>query len=243
MYNGHSKIDAFDLKRGHCLAGKYVVRDRIGAGWEGEVYHVREKNTGIEKAAKLFYPVRNPSDKAVNFYAKKLDKLRRCDMVIRYHTRENLQFNGGNITALISEYVEGDILSDYIKRQPGKRLTVFEAAHLLHTLTRGVEQIHAMREYHGDLHDQNIIVTKVGLGYDVKLVDFYQWGRCTRVHMLEDVCSLIRIFYDAVGGPKRYAKLPPEAKGICLGLKTTLIERKFRTVTRLRQHLETMEWS
>ncbi len=245
--NGNSfisarKIDAFDLKPGNRLAGKYRVGVCLGAGWEGEVYHVTEESTGIERAAKLFFPARNPRNKAVKFYAKKLDVLRDCSMVIRYHTQESIPFHGHDITALLSEYVEGEILAEYVKRQPGARLAPFEAVHLLHNLTRGVEEIHDLGEYHGDLHDLNILVRRVGLGHKVKLVDFYHWGRCTPTHHLDDLCSLIRLFYDSLGGAPHYAKQSSEIKYICAGLKRTIIGKRFRTVSRLRHHLETMGW-
>jgi hypothetical protein len=36
------------------LAGKYVVEGLLGSGWEGEVYRVTERSTGIKRAMKLF---------------------------------------------------------------------------------------------------------------------------------------------------------------------------------------------
>ena len=243
MSHGNNHIHSFSLSPGRRLAGKYVVRERLGAGWEGEVYHITEGSTGIERAAKLFFPKRNPNNRAVNFYAKKLDKLKECSMVIRYHTNETIPFNGSKITMMVSDYVEGEILADYVKRQRGKRLRPFAALHLLHTLALGIEQIHSLNEYHGDLHDLNIIVNRVGLGYRIKLVDFYHWGRCTAAHKQEDLCSLIRIFYDVLVGAKHYANHPPEIRHICLGLRRSLIIKQFRTVSRLCRHLETMSWS
>ncbi len=235
-------IDTFELKPGVRFAKKYRVGECLGAGWEGEVYHVTEESTGIERAAKLFFPARNPRNRAVNFYAKKLDSLRDCSMVIRYHTQEQFQFHGHRITALVSEYVQGEILAEYIKRQPNKRLQPFEAVHLLHTLAEGVEEIHALGEYHGDLHDLNILVQRIGLGYKVKLVDFYHWGKCTATHRFDDMTSLIRLFYDSLGGQKTYASQPEEVKYICSGLKRNLIAKRFKSVAKLRRHLETMGW-
>jgi hypothetical protein len=76
----------------------------------------------------------------------------------------------------------------------------------------------------------------------MKLVDFYHWGRCTAVHRMDDLCSLIRLFYDALGGPKHYQHQTPEIKYICAGLKRSIIARRFRSVAKLRHHLETMRW-
>ena len=62
-------IESFDLPVGRRIAGKYTVEDRLGAGWEGEVYRVVEIGTGIHRAVKLFYPQRNENDEALRTYA------------------------------------------------------------------------------------------------------------------------------------------------------------------------------
>lgn len=242
MSNRAAQIDSFDLSPGRRLAGKYIVGKRLGVGWEGEVYYVTEEKTGGERAAKLFFPVRNPGDKAVTFYARKLEALRDCSMVIRYHTQEQARIHGVPVTALISEYVAGELMDAYVARQPGKRLHPFEALHLLHTIARGVEEIHEQGEYHGDLHAQNILLRRVGIQHRVKIVDFYHWGRCTAEHRRDDLYGLIRLFYDSLGGQKHYASHAPEIKYICAGLKRSLISKRFKSVTHLRRHLETMAW-
>ena len=236
------RIEEFDFQPGRVLAGKYEVLSRLGAGWEGEVFKVREINMGIVRAAKFFYPHRNPRDRNTNFYAKKLHKLRACDILIQYHTHETIRFRGTPVTFLVSDYVEGELLYELLKRQPGKRLTVFEGLHLLHSLASGIECIHLLGDYHGDLHDENIIVNRYGLGFDVKLVDLFHWGAPKASNIHQDVCDLIRVFYDVIGGAKRYARHPRVVKEICCGLKRTLILQKFRTAGQLREHLETVEW-
>jgi len=238
----HKDFETFGFEPGRKLVGKYVVGEMLGKGWEGEVYHVTEQATGIERAAKFFFPQRNPNNKTITFYAKKLNKLRTCPIIIQYHTQELLWYHGYRIPFLVSEYVQGELLSGFLKRQRGHRLHYFEAMHLLHTLAAGVEQIHRLGEYHGDLHDDNVIVQPVGIGFKVKLVDLYYWGRCTAEHVLDDVCALIRLFYDAVGGARHYASQPPEVKAICCGLKRSLIQTKFRTAGDLREYLQSFEW-
>jgi serine/threonine protein kinase len=242
MSSGALSIDRFNLEPGRHLGGKYIVGPLLGYGWEGEVYHVTEVATGVVRAAKLFFPQRNPGNRAVRFYATKLDKLRDCPILIQYHTQDTFTYRGTKITFLVSEYVEGELLPKYIARQSGKRLHGFEGLHLLYPIVAGLEQIHRMGEYHGDLHLENVMVRRKGLCFDVKLVDMYHWGRRTREHIEDDVCSAIRLFYDAIGGAKRYASHRREIKHICCGLKRSLIVKKFRTARRLRQHLETMAW-
>ncbi len=235
-------IDTFNLYPGRILAGKYEVVSKLGAGWEGEVFLVREKITGIERAAKFFYPQRNIDNKACIYYAQKLHRLSHCPILIQYITQETITYRGIPITFLVSEYVEGELLSEFLARQPGGRLPPFQGLHLLHALASGMEFIHGMKEYHGDLHTDNIIVKRFGLGFNIKLLDMFHWGAPKKANIHQDVCDLIRIFYDAIGGRKHYAKHPPEIKAIICGLKRTSILKKFRSAGQLRSYLETMQW-
>ena len=109
-------------------------------------------------------------------------------------------------------------------------------------MTLGIEQIHGLNEYHGDLHSENIIITKYGLKYDLKLLDLYLQTNSKRESRKEDIVDLIQIFYEALGGRKYYSTQPAAIKYICCGLKSSLILKKFKTVTMLRQHLENMSW-
>jgi tRNA A-37 threonylcarbamoyl transferase component Bud32 len=235
-------IESFDLKPGRILARKYEVISRLGGGWEGEVYKIREKNTQIERAAKLFFPQRNPRNRTARAYAIKLHKLRACPIVIHYHTEEIVPLRRQPITVLVSEYVEGALLSEFLKRQPGGRIHATQAIHLLHALVVGMECIHQAREYHGDLHPENVIVESYGLQFQLKILDFFQWQGPKRAVLQDDICDLVRILYDALGGIHFYAKQPKQIKAICLGLKRSLILKRFPTVTHLRQHLEALRW-
>ena len=238
----HSYIKSFNFVPGRILARKFEVITLLGAGWEGEVYLVRELATDIERAAKFFFPQRNPANRNLTFYARKLHKLRNCPILIHYHTQDTITFRGLPVSFLVSDYVEGQLLSEFLKQQPGRRLDVFQGLHLLHALAAGIESIHHMREYHGDLHTDNIIIKREGLGFNIKLLDLFDWHTPRLSNIQDDVCDLVRIFYDALGGQKQYRKLPPQVKGICCGLKRTLILKKFRTAGQLREHLENLQW-
>lgn len=233
----------YDLQAGRVIAGKYEVLGKLGAGWEGEVYRVVERETGIHRAAKLFFEERNPRNRTLRAYAQKLHRLRECPMVIQYVTPETVQIRGRKLFVLVSEYVEGPLLSDFVMASRGQRLSPFQAVHLLHAMASGMEYIHNAGEYHGDLHWDNVIVERFGLRFHLKLVDLFLRGGPRPDNILGDVVDMVKIFYDALGGRDYYSDQPPPIKAICCGLKQSLIRRKYRTAGQLRQYLEAMEWS
>src|SRR5690554_5092982 len=107
-------IDSFNLEPGRIIAKKYEIKSLLGVGWESEVYLVREVTTGIERTAKFFFPERNVHDRALKFYARKLHKLRKCPIVIQYSTQDVMIYRRFPISFLVSEFVEGELLSGYL---------------------------------------------------------------------------------------------------------------------------------
>lgn len=224
------------------ITAKYKVLEQLGEGYEGEVYKIVEVDTGITRAAKVFYPQRNIDGKASRLLARKLHKLRDCPILIQYHNQELIHVRKTPVTVMISEYIEGEPLAEFLARQPGKHLMPFQACHLLFALTEGVKDIHERREYHGDLHMSNIIVRRFGLGFSLKLIDFYHWDGPKQENIKEDIVDIVKVFHEALGGAKRYSKQPDVVKYICCGLKRSLILRKFPTTISLRNHLLSMDW-
>lgn len=238
-----SRIDAFDLEPGRVLAGGYEVVQKLGGGWEGEVYKVRERRTGIVRAAKLFFPHRNVKDRAVKQYAKKLDDLKHCSIVTQYHHSETVRFRKVPVTCLLSEFVDGELLNAFAARQAGGALATLDALIVTHQLAQGLEEIHAANHYHGDLHEENVLIRRVGIGFRLRLVDFFHYGRTTGKQQRDDVLDLARLLFDATGGRARYAAQPPEIKQIVKGLRRDLILKAYPTARRLRKHLEGFTWS
>src|SRR6185437_8161860 len=127
MYRAARGIKRFDFQPGRRIAGKYEIERMLGSGWEGEVYAIIEKNTGIHRAAKFYYPHRDPTGKAAIAYARKLDALRHCPILMQYHHQEVAYVKKRKVIVVISELVEGKKLSEFLRDQPGHRLTTFEA--------------------------------------------------------------------------------------------------------------------
>ena len=161
---------------------------------------------------------------------------------MNYHSQEIIEYEGHNVACIISEFIDGEMLSDFLKRFRSGKLGVFQAVHLLYDLTLGVESIHLNGEYHGDLHVDNIIIKRFGLGFDLKVIDMHHWGDSKKDNRDEDIVKVIHLFYEVLGGKKFYKSHPPEIKSIIKGLKRTLILGEYKTISHLRIHLETLNW-
>src|SRR3954470_9267728 len=217
MYRVHKNVRRFDFQPGRKIAGKYEIKRMLGSGWEGEVYAIIERTTGIRRAAKFYYPYRDPTGKAAIAYARKLDALRHCPILMQYHHQEIVYVRKKKVIIVISELVEGQKLSEFLHAQRNHALTTFEALHVLYTLAKGIAPIHARGEYHGDIHDDNIIIRRAGIGFEVKLIDFFDLGKPNRWKIEKDVLNLIQVFHTIVGGRERYGKQPVVVKNIIRG--------------------------
>lgn len=240
-WSAMSTEENFDLVPGKLLGRNYKVLEFLGKGWEGEVYKVEEKATGIVRAIKMFYKHRAEGLPHI-VYAKRLYQLKTCPIVIQYHHHDSAIIKKKPVDFLVSDFVDGEVLSQYIKKQPQKRLPPFEALHLFYALVHGIEQIHFIGEYHGDIHSDNIIVKRKGLGYDVHLIDLLHLGKSNKSRIQDDVFDLASILFEMIGGSKFYNKMPTHIKKIICGRKIHLIEKEFKNAGHLRLFIENFSW-
>src|ERR1700685_1976217 len=141
MYRPSKRAKRFDFPAGRIIAGKYQIEEMLGSGWEGEGYRIVERSTGIRRPAKFYYPHRDPTGKAAIVYARKLDALRHCPILMQYHHQEIAYVKRKKVMVVISELVEGQKLSEFLAQQRGKRLSTFEALHVLYDLVKGIAPI------------------------------------------------------------------------------------------------------
>ena len=232
----------FDLPIGRYIGKNYQILDFLGSGWEGEVYKVQEVDTTIVRVAKLFYEKKGYEAQRHIQYAKKLFRLKTCPIIIQYHHKDSFYLHGKKVSFLVSDYVDGDVLSMYLEKQKNKKLSSFEALHVLYALTKGIEHIHFLGEYHGDIHSDNVIISRCGLGYDVRLIDVLHLGRSTNKMVQEDVYCLIALLLELIGGKKTYKNSHPNIKQMVMGQKKTLIRKKFKNAGDIRIYLENLKW-
>ena len=234
---------AIQLQVGRKLGSRYRVESLIGQGSEGAVYSVVDITTGIRRAAKIFGRQADRRGRLTTRHAQKLNRLRYCDIVLQYLHSESVRVKGQTLIALVSELCEGVQLERFIAQQPGKRMSTFMALNLLQTLVEGLEEVHLAGEYHADVHSQNIMVQPRGVGFEVKLIDFYEWGKTTKGKQQQDILDAVRVFYEMLGGRRVYRRLPDEVKYIMAGLQTHHILKRFPTMSDLSVYLGTFEWT
>jgi hypothetical protein len=87
------------------------------------------------------------------------------------------------------------------------------------------------------------MIRRQGIGFEVKLLDFFDLGKPNRSKIEKDVLNLIEVFLTLVGGRAAYSRQPKVVKEIIRGQKDTLILERFSSAGDIQRHLETLEWN
>jgi len=101
--------------------------------------------------------------KAAIAYARKLDALRHCPILMQYHHQENRLLppaEGDGRHQRTGRRTKSS--ASFLAQQRDHALTTFEALHVLYVLAKGIARFHALGEYHGDIHDDNIMIRRRG---------------------------------------------------------------------------------
>ena len=144
--------------------GPYEILSALGAGGMGEVYRARDTKLNREVAIKVLLPsVANDPDRLARFSreAQVLASLNHPNIAQIHGLEES---NG--VTALVMELVEGEDLSQRIRRGP---IPVDEALPIGRQIAEALEAAHEHGIIHRDLKPANIKVREDGT---VKVLDF-----------------------------------------------------------------------
>jgi serine/threonine protein kinase len=142
----------------------YVIGPLIGTGGMAEVYRAHDTKLGRDVAIKILHEVGSVDRErleAVYREARVLAALNHPNIASIYGIEE-----GEGVCGLVLELVEGETLSDRLRRGP---LAVADALHLSRQIIAGLGAAHARGIIHRDLKPSNIKLTPQGT---VKLVDF-----------------------------------------------------------------------
>ncbi len=238
-----SKDRGFGFPPGKVLERRYSLGNPIGSGWEGEVYHLTETQTGIERVVKFYYPERNPDRRRTIRLARRFHRLRECSVVLQYHHYGEIIWRRQPVDYMVSELASGRVLDDFLDDQPQRTLAAFEALHLVQAVASGVAEIHDLGAYHGDIHEDNILVERQGLGFRVRLIDLYLHPSGTNGHQRHDVVDIAALLYTLIGGKRGYSTSPDIVKQIVCGRQRARLFRKFPNARALCEFMVSYDWS
>lgn len=232
----------YEFSEGLNLGKNYRIVEFLGQGWEGEVYKIEEKDTGAIRAAKFFYFRDNHRQELIR-YARKLVRLGRCPIIIHYLYRDVLYHKKQKIDYLVSDYIDGEVLSNFLEQHKRPKLGIYELLHIFYAIVKGIEQVHMLGEYHGDIHSDNIMIRRKGLEFEVHLIDLMDTGKPNKRKTEEDVYDLIMLLYEILGGARTYSNSPKYVKQLILGKRKDKVRKKFKTASDVRRYLDALDWS
>lgn len=154
---------------GHALGGKYVIKRLIGRGGVGLVYLADQLDVDREVVVKLLSPNWADDDEALARFereARRLSGLKHPNIVTM------LDFGKESRRAyLVMEYLQGELLSEYVERQG--RLTLEEFVPIAAQILKGIGHTHSREMMVRDIKPANIMLcVRKGRANFVKILDF-----------------------------------------------------------------------
>lgn len=179
------RVKSFRLRPGTWING-YEIRERLGRGWEGEVYRAREKYSRGQRVLKLFDPALYRS-RWMYRYGAKLERLSNVRGVVRFH-------HGGywaprDSHYLVMQFVAGASLA---RLAASRALPLFRAVRITRELLTVVRDCHAAGCRVGDIHADNVVLAA---GDRPFLIDLALGAALNRATAMEDVAALAALFY------------------------------------------------
>lgn len=147
-----------------CSLGHYNLVEKIGSGGMGEVYRARDQHLDRNVAIKVLLPGRLPSEEDRQRFRNEAFSLSRLNhpniaTIHDFDSHDGLDF-------LVTEFVEGLVMSEYIARRPLNEKEVLEFAL---QMAEGLAAAHEQGVIHRDLKPGNLMVTTDGR---LKILDF-----------------------------------------------------------------------
>lgn len=157
-----------NIASGTVLAGRYTVREQIGAGGMGAVFRAEDANTGREIAIKVLLPALLANEKARERFldeARISQQLSHPQIVNVFDVQQD-----GDFYFLTMELLEGQDLRQVIenKQTAGQKFEIEEVREILAAVCDGLTYAH-QQTVHRDIKPENIWLTENG---EYKIMDF-----------------------------------------------------------------------
>jgi len=136
--------------------GDYVLRERLGAGGMGEVWHAIERTSGGQRAIKTL--LRSATRSHGERFAREVEALTRLDghpNVVRVHAAGS----AGGRPYVVLDFAPGGDLAGRLRRGP---LQESETRRIMQQLAKGLAHVHRHGFLHRDLKPQNVLFAEDG---------------------------------------------------------------------------------
>lgn len=154
---------------GLCIADKYDIVERIGAGAHGVVYRARQRALGRDVAVKVLHRhlAREPE-----FVAAFRQEAMTTARVKHPNTVAilDMDFTDEGVIFMVMEYLHGRTLTQVIRTS--HPLPLAQVIDITAQILRALEEIHAAGIVHADLKSDNIIIEELHTADVVKILDF-----------------------------------------------------------------------
>ena len=153
------------LTEGMCIADRYEIIGKVGAGGMSDVYKAKDLILGRFVAVKVLKP---EFSEDINFVTKFRTEAQ-SSAGLEHPNIVNIYDVGSEngIHYIVMEYVEGITLKTYIEKKG--QLSYKEAVSIAIQVGRGIEAAHNKNIVHRDIKPQNIMISTEG---KVKVTDF-----------------------------------------------------------------------
>src|SRR6185436_3869204 len=143
--------------------GRYEIVSLLGAGGMGEVYAALDSNLGRRVALKILPPHRTKDPDRVARFVREAH----ASSALNHPAIVSVHDSGsdGNVHFLAMELIDGEPLSDWLRRNR----SLPRAVELMAQVAEGLARAHANGIIHRDLKPENIMVSRAGYA---KIVDF-----------------------------------------------------------------------
>lgn len=175
------------IPAGHLLNSRYLIGDVIGAGGFGVVYVAWDNNLEVKVAIKEYLPKEHAARSSNNVslapyggnsteeFLYGMEKfLEEAKVLAKFQEHPGIvtvyeSFRANNTAYMVTQYLDGMTLKDYLKAQPKERIPFETAINALTPIMDALREVHSAGFVHRDISPDNIFITRQK---QVKLLDF-----------------------------------------------------------------------
>lgn len=187
VQSGSEPDNPLYLPAGCLLNNRYLIGRMIGVGGFGIVYLAWDNNLDIKVAIKEYLPkeyAARASDhlsltpytgNAKNEYGFGMEKfLDEAKALAKFQDHVGIvtvyeSFRANNTAYMVMQYLDGITLKEFLKKQPGERISFDLAVKALTPIMDALREVHSAGYVHRDISPDNIFLTRQK---QVKLLDF-----------------------------------------------------------------------